>query len=68
MVRPPQWEYTTAVIEVAGWVSAKVNPEAVSATLNGYGAQGWELVSAFDVSDGSGRTSKIVALFKRPRP
>jgi hypothetical protein len=68
MVRPPQWEYTTALIEVGGWVSAKVDPEAVSAELNRYGAQGWELVSAFDVNDGSGRSSKIVALFKRARP
>ena len=68
MVRPPQWEYTTALIEVGGWVSAKVDPAAVSAELNRYGAQGWELVSAFDVNDGNGKTSKIVALFKRQQP
>jgi hypothetical protein len=68
MVRPPQWEYTTALLEVSGWVSTKVDPEAVSAELNRYGAQGWELVSAFDVNDSNGRTSKIVALFKRARP
>ncbi len=68
MVRPPQWEYTTALIDVTGWVRAKVDPEATSAELNRYGAEGWELVSAFDVNEGHGRTSKIVALFKRPRP
>lgn len=67
-MRHPQWEYTTALIEVGGWVSAKVDPAGTSAELNRYGAEGWELVSAFDVNEGHGRSSKIVALFKRPRP
>lgn len=67
-MRHPQWEYTTVLIEVGGWVSAKVDAEGTTAELNRYGAEGWELVSAFDVNEGHGRTSKIVALFKRPRP
>ena len=64
-MRPPQWEYRTVHIDVAGWLGPKVNPEAVDAELNRYGAMGWELVSAFDVNSGHGHTSAIVALFKR---
>ena len=66
-MRHPRWEYTTVLIDVGGWISAKVDREATDAELNRYGAEGWELVSAFDVNEGHGRTSKIVALFKRPR-
>lgn len=67
-MRHPRWEYATVLIDVKGWVSAKVDRDATNAELNRYGAEGWELVNAFDVNDGNGRTSNIVAIFKRPRP
>ena len=66
-MRPPQWEDTTVLIDVSGWTSPKVDATAMSAELNRYGAEGWELVGAFDVNRAQGRTSEIVALFKRPR-
>ena len=66
-MRPPQWEYTTVLIDVSGWITPKVDPAAMSAELNRYGAEGWELVGAFDVNRSQGRTSDIVALFKRQR-
>ena len=66
-MRPPQWEYTTVLIDVSGWINPKVDPVTMNAELNRYGAEGWELVNAFDVNRAQGRTSEIVALFKRPR-
>ena len=67
-MRHQQWEYTTLLIDVAGWITPTVDREATTGELNRYGAEGWELVSAFDLNRGHGRTSEIVALFKRPRP
>ena len=66
-MRAPQWEYKTVEIDVSGWVTPKVEPDMVDAELNRYGEAGWELVSAFDVNRGHGRTSGILAMFKRPR-
>ena len=66
-MRHPRWEYKTLEIDVAGFFGPNVKPEALDAELNAHGADGWELVSAFDVNRGHGRTSAIVALFKRPR-
>ena len=66
-MRPPQWEYLTVLVDVSGWLKPKVDPAAVSAELNRHGAEGWELVGAFDMNRAEGRTSEIVALFKRQR-
>lgn len=67
-MRPPQWEYTTVLVDVSGWINPTVDPDAMTAELNRHGAEGWELVGAFDLNRGHGRTSGIVALMKRPRP
>jgi phenylalanyl-tRNA synthetase beta subunit len=67
-MRAQQWEYKSVQIDVAGWINPDVQPEALDAALNVHGAAGWELVSAFDVNRGHGRTSAVVALFKRARP
>ena len=66
-MQPPRWEYPTVLIDVATWLGPKIQPEALDAELDRHGAEGWELVSAFDVNRGHGHTSAIVALFKRPR-
>ena len=66
-MRPPQWEYKSIIIDVAGWLGPKVDPEELDRALDASGADGWELVSAFDINTGHGRTTGIVALFKRPR-
>ena len=55
------------LVDVATWLGPKIDPSALDAELNGHGADGWELISAFDVNRGHGHTSAIVALFKRPR-
>lgn len=67
MTRAQKWEYTSAHVDVGGWIGPKVDRDAVDAELNRYGEAGWELVGAFDLNSGHGRTSGIVALFKRPR-
>lgn len=66
-MRGQKWEYTSAVIEVGGWIGPKVDRDVVDTELNRYGEAGWELVGAIDLNAGHGRTSGIVALFKRPR-
>ena len=66
-MRAPQWEYKTVQLDVSGWLLPKVEPEAMDAELNRHGAEGWELVNAFDINRAHGRTSEIVALFKRAR-
>ena len=66
-MRPPQWEYRTIKIDVAGWIGPKVETSVVDATLNAQGAEGWELVSVLDVNAGNGQTTALVAVFKRPR-
>ena len=54
-------------MDVAGWFGPDVSPEKMDQVLDANGAEGWELVSAFDVNAGHGRTTSIVMLFKRPR-
>lgn len=66
-MRGQRWEYRSVLLDVGGWVSPKVDADAVDAELNQFGEAGWELVNAFDLNAGHGRTSSIVALFKRAR-
>ena len=66
-MRSPRWEYKSITIDVAGWFGPDVSPEKMDQVLDANGAEGWELVSAFDVNAGHGRTTSIVMLFKRPR-
>ena len=62
-----RWEYRSVRLDVGGWVGPKVDLAQLDATLNGIGADGWELVSAVDLNKSDGKTSAIVALFKRAR-
>jgi hypothetical protein len=66
-MRASRWEYKSLSLDVSGWLGPNVEPEKLDAELNAHGEAGWELVSAFDVNRGHGRTSAIVALFKRSR-
>jgi hypothetical protein len=66
-MRPPRWEYKSVRIDVGTWLGPKMQPELVDAELNRFGDAGWELVSALDLSNTSGSTTAIVALFKRSR-
>lgn len=49
-----------------GWFGTDFRVGDLEAGLNGFGAEGWELVSVFDVNLGDGRTAGIVAVLKRP--
>jgi len=66
-MRAPRWEYKSLHLDVSGWIVPKVDTAEMEAELNAQGEAGWELVSAFDLNRGHGRTTAIVALFKRPR-
>ena len=62
-----RWEYFVHTMNVAGvFSSGNVNPRELNDTLNHYGNQGWELVSAFDTNSGHGGSRLIVLTFKRP--
>ena len=63
-----QWEYLTHKYETGGWLGGKVDCGELQNALNRYGAQGWELVSAFDTSLGQGASRDIIMIFKRPLP
>jgi len=62
-----QWEYKTISMRAGGFLGGKVNQEDLEQELNVAGREGWELVSVFDTSQGSGQTRDVIAVFKRPR-
>ena len=64
-----QWEYEVYVTrpQQTFMEGPKLAPDLKQA-LNYYGAQGWELVSIFDVNQYRGGSAEIVATFKRPLP
>jgi hypothetical protein len=60
------YEYSTVVFATKGfWSDGKLNHQEFNARLNKYAEEGWELVNVFPVSQYSGATSEIVAVFKR---
>ena len=67
MARGEKYEYRSIRLEVAGWIGPKVDLAEMDATLNSLGADGWELVSAFDLNQSHGKTDSLIALFKRQR-
>ena len=67
MARGEKWEYRSVRLDVGGWVGPKVDLAELDATLNSVGAEGWELVNALDLNQSDGKTTAIVALFKRQR-
>jgi hypothetical protein len=62
-----RWEYRTEKLDVEGFFNPTVDAAAFDAALNALGAEGWELVTAFDLNRGQGRSIEVVALFKRSR-
>jgi hypothetical protein len=61
-----RWEYFTVKLKPGGFFGGKVDTDEMHATLNSFGAEGWELVSAFDTSYAQGTSREIVLIFKRP--
>src|SRR5690242_436690 len=64
-----RWEYRTLAFNVArGFFpfssGGQVEGDEISGALNRLGAEGWELVSAFDTNDVSGQTKMVVCILK----
>ncbi len=62
-----QWEYKTLKLETTGFVGGILDEKKLEAMMNQLGAEGWELVAAFDTNMSQGATRYAVTLFKRPR-
>lgn len=60
-----RWQYLSQNIGVSG-LAGNVDPKLMNETLNWYGSQGWELVSAFPTAALHGDTGLVVLIFKRP--
>ena len=60
------WEYMTLMLGAGGFFGGSVSGDALTAKLNELGAEGWELVTAFDTNMAHGRTRDVIAVLKRP--
>lgn len=62
-----RWEYWTLKMDTTGaFFGGKVDEEEVDRRLNEAGADGWELVTAFDTNCNQGASRHMVFTFKRP--
>ncbi|HEX8311935.1 MAG TPA: DUF4177 domain-containing protein [Chthoniobacteraceae bacterium] len=61
-----KWEYLTYRYTPVGFFAGVVKVDELNVDLNRFGAQGWELVSAFDTNKNQGGTRDVVFIFKRP--
>ncbi len=62
-----RWEYKTVKLNTSGWfLGGILDTTAFDQLLNQLGAEGWELVSAFDTNQVQGASREVVAVFKRP--
>jgi hypothetical protein len=62
-----RWEYKSVLLNVTGWLGPKIDTDGLDEILNTYGAEGWELVSAFDVNRYEGQTGALMLMLKRAR-
>ena len=62
-----KWEYRTMKVATGGFVGGKLDVTKLDGLMNSLGADGWELVSAFDTNQSYGASRDVVAVFKRPR-
>jgi hypothetical protein len=64
-----RWEYLSLSMEAGNPWLGTVSHDQLDDLLNGFGEQGWELVSGFDTSSlRAGSTARVVLLLKRPLP
>ena len=64
-----KWEYMTLSIDVSqGWGGSKgqLDPAQLNETLNGWGADGWELVSTEDLEHTAG-SQCLIFILKRQK-
>ncbi len=58
---------TVAFTTTTFWSNGVLDHQAFNATLNRYGAEGWDLVNVFDVNREGGVSREVVAVFKRAK-
>lgn len=61
-----RWEYKTVQFAAKGFLGGKLDSGQIEAHMNSLGAEGWELVTAFDTNYGQGATRDVLIIFKRP--
>ena len=63
-----KWEYAVLKFgtEEGFFSGTDFDANQFSEYLNKYGAEGWELVSAFDIERRQGGSKYVLATFKRP--
>ncbi|WP_433943005.1 DUF4177 domain-containing protein [Paenibacillus sp. SN-8-1] len=61
------WEYRTIKFKTGGFLGGKIDEQKFQEELNGYGQEGWELVSCFDTSQYEGASRDIIVVFKRKK-
>lgn len=54
------WEYTSVRLDATGIMGGKFDESQLNKRLNALGAEGWELVTAFDTNKVYGATRDIV--------
>jgi len=63
-----KWEYFTLKLATKGWfVGGELDVDKLDTHLNDLGAEGWEVVAAFDTNQFKGASRDIVVILKRPR-
>ena len=62
-----KWEYKTLKVEPKGLMGGKVDEAQLDRVMNEFGAQGWELATAFGTDVAGGGTRDVVLIFKRPK-
>jgi hypothetical protein len=60
------WEYKVVRLANVGWFGGVFDPTSTEEELTKLGAEGWDLVTAFDTNVG-GSSSGYVFIFKRAR-
>lgn len=65
----PLWEYMTLKIptDFGFFSGTDFDSDQLTELLNAQGAQGWELVSVFDIEKLRGGSEFVVAVMKRPK-
>lgn len=64
-MQPIKWEYHTVTLDVEGFFETRLVDGQLATEFSRLGREGWELVSMFDLNRAHGRSSGVVAVFKR---
>jgi hypothetical protein len=59
------WEYKTLKFDTKGFTGGIIETDDFNDRLNGYGRDGWELVSCFTTNQSYGSSRHVIAVLKR---